>query len=90
MKCTICDREVNDDVKICPNCGHSFDFVYKYNDDKRFRKRFVYTKKDMGLADKRSIVVVILLFEIIISAWHSYSPFSLLPLKEEREEELSL
>jgi len=66
MKCTICDREVNDDVKICPNCGHSFDFVYKYNDDKRFRKRFVHTKKDMGLADRRSIVVVILLFVIII------------------------
>jgi len=41
MKCSICDREVNDDVKTCPNCGHSFDFVYKYNDDK-FHEQFDY------------------------------------------------
>lgn len=41
MKCSICDREVDDDVKICPKCGHSFDFVYKYNDDK-FHEQFDY------------------------------------------------
>ncbi len=41
MKCTICDREVNDDVKTCPNCGHNFDFKYKYNDEK-FHEQFDY------------------------------------------------
>lgn len=41
MKCSICDREVNDDVKICPNCGHNFDFKYKYNGAK-FHEQFDY------------------------------------------------
>ncbi len=41
MKCSICDREVNDDVKICPNCGHNFDFKYKYNGSK-FHEQFDY------------------------------------------------
>ena len=41
MKCSICDREVNDDVKTCPNCGHNFDFKYKYNDEK-FHEQFDY------------------------------------------------
>ena len=39
MKCSICDREVNDDVKTCPNCGHNFDFKY-VEDGLRFRTNF--------------------------------------------------
>ncbi len=27
-KCTICDEEVEDSVKVCPNCGHNFNFKY--------------------------------------------------------------
>lgn len=64
-KYAVCDCKLDDDITKCPHCGHDFSFNYRA-DDKRFRKRFVYTKKDMGLADRRSIVVVILLFVIII------------------------
>ncbi len=38
-KCTICDEEVDDEVKVCPNCGHNFDFKY-VKDDLRFRANF--------------------------------------------------
>ena len=47
-KCTICNRELDDGITKCPNCGHDFSFNYR-TDDKKFRERFVYTKKDMGL-----------------------------------------
>ncbi len=38
-QCPICDREVDDNVKICPKCGHNFDFKY-VEDDLRFRANF--------------------------------------------------
>lgn len=39
-KCTICNTEVNDDIKTCPNCGHSFDFNY-VRDEEEYKRQFV-------------------------------------------------
>lgn len=40
-KCTICDTEVEDNIEICPKCGHNFNYKYEYNNSK-FHEQFDY------------------------------------------------
>lgn len=39
-ECPICNKKAEDDIKICPHCGHDFDFKYKRNEDE-FKAQFV-------------------------------------------------
>jgi|GEM_PF-1748650 len=64
QRCSICDKSVEDGIKVCPHCGHNMDFKYEM-DKKEFAKRFKLSK-ELGLADRRGIAVIISLILVII------------------------
>ncbi len=64
-KCKICDALLEEDVLICPNCGHDTRFVYKKN-KQEYDKMFRFSKNDIGLADKRGIAVICALITFLV------------------------